>query len=340
MAGNVFGMDLGSYDIKIFNKDENSATTVKDALAIKNRKSVLAVGDTAYEMFEKSPEGIEVVFPMKEGVVSHFYDMQHLMNNIFKENKQSFRSPQYVISVPTDVSEVEKKAFYDLLTQSVARTKSVSVVERSMADAVALGIDTDKVDGVFIVNMGDQATEMSVIASGGIILNKLLKKGGSHMDQHIISGIKGTEDFLIGELTAEKLRRIFGISQTNSEMLVKLPGRNLQQGVPALKELSSEVTYYAVKEVLDEVVQNILSLLDRTPPLILKHISSQGIYICGGVANTVGLEEYLEEQLGLKVHISEEPAMNTVRGLAEIINNKDLHKLTYSMIHGNYRWMR
>lgn len=340
MAGNIFGMDLGSYDIKIYNKDGDSFTTVKDALAIKDRKSVLAVGDTAYEMFEKSPEGIEVVFPMKEGVVSHFYDMQHLMNNIFKNNKQSFRSPNYIISVPTDVSEVEKKAFYDLLTQSVARSKSVSVVERSMADAVGFAIDIDGVDGAFIVNMGDQTTEMSVIASGGIILNKLLKKGGAHMDQHIISGIKGTQEFLIGELTAEKLRKTFGLAHLESQKRVKSSGRNLQQGVPALKELNGDVSYYAIKEVLDEVVQNILSLLDRTPPLILRHIKATGIHICGGVANTVGLKEYLEEMLELSVHISDEPEQNTVRGLSEIINNKELHKLTYSMIHGNYRWMR
>lgn len=341
MAGNIFGIDLGSYHIKIYNKSAHSFTKLKDALAIKNKKTVLATGDKAYEMFEKAPADIEVVFPMKEGVVSHFHDMQHILNNIFKETKPLLLSPQYLITVPTDVTEVEKKAFYDLLTESVAKAKNVSLVERSLADAVGLGINIMNVDGAFIVNFGDQTTEISVVAKGGIILNKLLKIGGHHMDLNIIQIMKAKEEFLIGELSAEFLRKEYGLLVDEQEdKTSKTPGRNLVTGVPKLKELSRPCVYYSIQDVMDEVVSQIGLLLERTPPMIQKHIKSEGIYICGGVANTKGLVEYLEEKLEIPIYKMERPEDVTIQGIATIIKEKELHKLTYSMNYENLRWKR
>lgn len=340
MAGNMYGLDFGSYEIKLYNKKEETFSKVKDALAIKGRSEVLAVGDTAYEMYEKSPSGIEIIFPMKEGVVSRFHDMQHILNNIFKETKTSFFNPNYLIAVPTDVTEVEKKAFYDLLTQSIARSKNVSVVERSIADAVGIGIDIKDEPGAFVINMGAQTTEMSILASDGLVLNKLLKKGAYHMDLEIQNAIKQKEEFYIGQLTAQQLRHHFGMNFDKKRKDLKVTGRNLLTGIPEFREISSDSVEQGINIVLEEILQHIISILERTPPLILKNIKNNGLFVCGGVANTSGIQEYLSNKLGFSVHIVRNPELNTVNGLAEIIKTKELRSLAYTMTNGNYRWMR
>lgn len=340
MAGNTYGLDLGSYEIKLYNQKEDKFSKLKDALAIKDRNSVLAVGDEAFEMYEKAPSGIEIVFPMKEGVVSRFHDMQHIINNIFKETKQSFFGPKYLIAVPTDVTEVEKKAFYDLLTQSIARAKSVSVVERSIADAIGIGIDIKDEPGAFVINMGAQTTEMSVIASDGLVLNKLLKKGAHHMDLEIQHAIRQQEEFYIGQLTAQQLRHHFGMNSTKERKPIRVTGRNLLTGIPEFREIQAEVVDKAIHSVSYEILQNIISILERTPPLILKNIKNNGLFVCGGVAQTPGIQTYLSNELGFSVHIVRNPDTNTVNGLAQIIKTKELRTLAYSMTNGNYRWMR
>ena len=121
---------------------------------MKDKKYIFSVGDEAYEMYEKAPDNIQVVFPMKNGVIAHFDDMQYLLGNLLQTDRQFMRGSEYVIAVPTDVTEVEKKAFYDLVLHSEARAKSVRIVERGLADAIGFGIDVMKEKGVFVANFG------------------------------------------------------------------------------------------------------------------------------------------------------------------------------------------
>ena len=120
MARNIYGLDLGSYEIKVYDKKKDTIWKEKDVIAIADKKEIFAVGDDAYEMYEKAPSNIEVVFPMKEGVISRFNNMQFLLQNLLKKDRQFARGSEYVIAVPTDVTEVEKKAFFDLVIHSTA----------------------------------------------------------------------------------------------------------------------------------------------------------------------------------------------------------------------------
>ena len=176
MARNVYGLDLGTYEIKVFDKRKNEIWCEKNVIAMKDRKYIFSLGDQAYEMYEKSPDNIQVVFPMKNGVIAHFDDMQYLLGNLLKTGRQFVRGSEYVIAVPTDVTEVEKKAFFDLVFHSEARAKSVRIVERGLADALGCGIDIMEEKGAFIANFGGGTTELSVLSSGGIVLNRLVKK--------------------------------------------------------------------------------------------------------------------------------------------------------------------
>ena len=142
MARNVYGLDLGSYEIKVYDKKKDTIWKEKDVIALRNEKEIFAVGDEAFSMYEKAPSNIEVVFPMKEGVISRFHDMQFLLQNLLKKDRQFARGSEYVVAVPTDVTEVEKKAFFDLVIHSTARAKEVNIVERGIADAIGMNLDT------------------------------------------------------------------------------------------------------------------------------------------------------------------------------------------------------
>lgn len=340
MARNVYGLDLGSYEIKVYDKKKDTIWKEKDVIALKDVREIFAVGDDAYEMYEKAPSNIEVVFPMKEGVIAHFNNMQFLLQNLLKKGRQFARGSEYVIAVPTDVTEVQKKAFFDLVIHSTAKAKEVNIVERSIADAVGLNLDVKNTKGVFIVNFGGDTTELSVIAGGGMVMNRLLKIGGSTFDQLVINLVRHSHDFLIGSHTAEVLRKSFGIFTSDAESMLTVAGRDLITGVPMRKAISISLVRAAMKDPLLECVHAINSLLDRTPPEVRKAIHENGIFLTGGVANTAGLETYVQEMVGITTRTALEPDICAVSGLKRIIQSKDLRKLAYSMLDENYRWMR
>ena len=160
MAGKIYGLDLGTYEIKVFDKRNDRIWREKDAIAMKNKKYIFAVGNEAYDIFEKAPTDIRVVFPMKNGVIAHFDDMQYLLGNLLGTERRSVFGAEYVVAVPTDVTEVEKKAFYDLVFHSEAKAKSVRIVEKGLADAVGFGMDVIGEKGIFVANFGGGTTEL------------------------------------------------------------------------------------------------------------------------------------------------------------------------------------
>lgn len=340
MARNVYGLDLGSYEIKVYDKKQDTIWKEKNVIAIANEKEIFAVGDQAYEMYEKAPENIQVVFPMKEGVISRFNDMQYLLQNLLKKERRFARGSEYVIAVPTDVTEVEKKAFFDLVIHSTARAREVNIVERGIADAVGLNLDVRNTKGLFIANFGGETTELSVLAGGGIVLNRLVKVGGVTFDQAVAQLVRYNHDFLIGRLTAEVLRKKFGVFSDGNDACLSVAGRDLITGVPSLREISISLVRAAIKEPLEECIRAINSLLSRTPPEVRRAIYRNGIFLTGGLANLPGLETYIEEVLGIRVRTAIDPDICAVTGLKQIIMSKDLKKLAYSMLDENYRWMR
>ncbi len=341
MSRNVYGLDLGTYEIKVFDKKKDRIWREKNVIAMKDKKYIFSVGDSAYEMYEKAPDNIQVVFPMKGGVIAHFDDMQYLLGNLLKTDRQFMRGSEYVIAVPTDVTEVEKKAFYDLVMHSEAKAKSVRIVERGLADAIGFGIDVMQEQGVFIANFGGGTTELSVLSFGGIVLNRLIKSGGEQFDTAIAGLVRHNRDFLIGRLTAERLRREFGVFEQDTSSALSVCGRDLISGVPAQTEIPISLVRAAMKEPLEESVRAIRAMIDRTPPDVRRGFEKSGICLTGGLANLRGLTTYLEESIGLPVRTVSDPELSPVKGLQKIILNKTYYKkLTYSMLDEDYRWLR
>ncbi len=341
MARNVYGLDLGTYEIKVFDKKKDRIWREKNVIAMKDKRYIFSIGDEAYEMYEKAPDNIQVVFPMKNGVIAHFDDMQYLLGNLLKTDRQFTRGSEYVIAVPTDVTEVEKKAFYDLVLHSEAKAKSVRIVERGLADAIGFGADIMNEKGLFIANFGGGTTELSVLSYGGLVLNRLVKIGGEHFDSAVASLVRHNEEFLIGRLTAERLRREFGVFDEDTGRRFTVFGRDLLTGVPSQMDVRISLVRAAMKEPLEECVRAIRSMIDRTPPDVRRGIEAKGIYLTGGIANLRGLSTYLEESIGLPVTTVPDPELCAVKGLQKIILSKAYYKkLTYSMLDEDYRWLR
>ncbi len=341
MAKNTYGLDLGSYEIKVYDKKKDTIWKAKDVIAIANGREIFAIGDDAYVMYEKTPDNIEVVFPMRGGVISRFNNMQFLLQGLLKGDRQSARGSEYVIAVPTDVTEVEKKAFFDLVIHSTAKAKEVNIVERAIADAVGMDLDVKETKGLLIANFGGETTELSVLAGGGMVFNKLMKIGGVTFDESIVSLVRHSHDFLIGRLTAEALRKRFGVYTGESEdTAVMVAGRDMITGLPVRKPLAMGLVRASLREPLLECVRAILSLIDRTPPEVRAAIHENGIFLTGGIANMPGLETYIEKATGIPTRTSKEPELCTIVGLKKIMMSSDLSKFAYSMLDEKYRWMR
>lgn len=338
MAGNIYGLDLGTYEIKVYDERKDEIWKEKSAIATKNQTEIFAVGDEAYAMYEKAPQNIEVLFPMQGGVIARFYDMQNLLENLLR--KRQFFGSEYVIAIPTDITEVEKRAFYDLVYHSSARAKSVSVVERGIADAIGCKIDVYQTGGVMILNMGGGTMELSVLAYGGIVMNRLLKFGGEQFDQEIINLVRRNRDFLIGRKTAEQLRRTFGIFSEDTKSKMQIAGRNLILGLPQRTDISIGLVRAALKEQMDDCVDAIQTMIQRIPPDVLRELKKNGIYLTGGMANLRGIAEYLKESVGVRVSTVDYPELCSMNGLREIIQDKKRYgRLTYSMLDKGYRWL-
>ncbi len=340
MFGNVYGLDLGTSKIRIYDGRTDSIIKEKNVIAVMNGKEIIAFGDEAYDMFEKAPANIEVVFPMKEGVISRFYDMQDLLAHMLGTQRFFSLGSKYLIAVPTDVTEVEKRAFYDLVLHSVVKASKVGMVERAVADAVGMGLDVIRSPGIFTVNLGAETTEISVVASGGLVLSRILKTGGKNLDLEIISRVRAEKDFLIGRVTAEALRAAFGVGKFGKDECLSVPGRDLITRIPRIADIPASVVTEAVKSRVSQIPDEIQSLLERTPPEALSNIRNNGIYITGGLSLMKGLPELIEERIHMRVNVAPDPEFATVNGLKTIVRSKQLKRLTYSMVRENDRWMK
>lgn len=341
MFRNIYGLDLGTYEIKVFDKKRDYIWKEKNVIARKDKEFLYAAGDEAWVMFEKAPENIEIQFPMQGGAIAQFNDMQCLLETLLKKERPFFGGAEYLVAVPTDVTEVEKKAFYDLVYHSSARAKTVRIAERCIVDAIGFGVNVNRTDGIFVVNMGGGSTEISVLAHGGMVLNRLLKQGGEHLDQAIQNQIRHNMDFLVGRRTAEMLRQDFGIFEDATCTAIHVSGRNLQTGVPEHQDVPVSMVRSAMKEPLKACVSEIKAIFERIPATVRGAIQKNGICLTGGLANLKELSTYIQESTGLPVRTTSRPELCVVEGLRKIIQDKRVYKeMTCSLLNKEYSWLR
>ena len=331
MSNNTFGMDLGTNNIKIYNKNEDSFFIEKNMIAIENKKNLLAYGDSAFDMYEKAPANIHTAYPVCNGVIADIKNMETLVKYfIMDQSKGALKPADFYVAVPTDVTEVEKRAFYDLVKDAGVKARKIMVVEKAVADGLGLGIDVKNSQGVMIVNVGYATTEISILSLGGIVLSKLIKVGGFKFDEAIRNAVRHEYNLIIGEKSAEKIK--INLSEMESGVNSTLVyGRDIVTGLPIEKEIPTQLVDKALEESFATIIDSVKVILERTPPELGADIYRNGIYLTGGASQVSRFATLLHKGTGLKVNITDKPLESVAIGLSKIIKDDNYRSLAYAI---------
>lgn len=331
MTGRVYGVDLGTSVIKIYKKGKGVIVDQKNMIAIENRKRVRAIGDEAYEMYEKAPENVDVAYPIKKGVIAEIAYMEALFNCFLKRVYRGGKAlpSDYIVAIPTDITDVERRAFSDLIESSNARAKSVKMVEKPIVAALGADLDITNAKGVMMVDIGASTTEISVLSLGGIVISKLLPVGGNNLDEAVAANVKKTCNLFIGNRTAEILKKELGCAYPIDGLERKVYGRNVVTGLPQQVAITSQLVFDAIKEYLNSIIDAVKMILEKTPPEIAADIIDSGIYVSGGSARIKDLDVLISRETELEVNICDNPSNSVIKGIGRIIEDPTLTSLAF-----------
>lgn len=331
MANNAFGIDLGTNNIKIYSRSDDSILIEKNMIAIENKNTLFAYGNSAYEMYEKAPGNIHISYPLSNGVIADIKNMETLIRYFIGDLQKGNSKPSdFFIAVPTDVTEVEKRAFYDLIKDSGVKARRIMVVEKAVADGLGLDIDVKNSQGVLMVNVGYETTEISILSLGGIVLSRLIKNGGLKFDEAIRNAVRKEFSLIIGGKTAETVKMSLGELESQGQGAV-VYGRDIVTGLPVEREIPTKLVVECLEESFHSIVDNVKVILERTPPELAADIYRHGIYLTGGASRVSHLAERMATGTGLKVNVTENPETSVVLGLAKIIKDDNYKSVAYAI---------
>jgi rod shape-determining protein MreB len=324
------GIDLGTANTLVYISGKGIVIREPSAVARnKKTKEVLAIGTSAKRMIGKVPMSIEVIRPLKDGVIADFDATAAMLNHYIKKvhqmgsNMPKIPRPHVVIGIPSGVTDVERRAVADAAISSGARR--CDLIEEPMAAAIGAGLLVDSSDGIFIVDIGGGTTEIALISLGGIVLGKSLRVAGDEMDEAIINYVRLKHSVLLGQPTAESIKIGLGSAykmDKNKFMVVR--GRDLENGLPRSIKLSDSEIREALSSVIQEIITEISYILEETPPELISDVMQKGIYLAGGGSLIYGIDKAIEEYTKMPVHIADEPLSCVVRGCGKLLEDKEL----------------
>lgn len=336
--GNLsFGIDLGSNNLKVYCKEGDHILQEKNMVAIENKKNMIAYGDEAYAMYEKAPSSIEVSYPMSYGNIGSINHLEEFIRTFLeKTTKGTLKGAEYVLALPTDVQD---RVFTTLIQDAGLKAKSIQMVDMPVAAGLGLGINVKEAQGVLVVDVGADTTEVSILSLGGIVMSRLIKVGGNQIDEAIISAIRREHNYFIGSKTAEQIKKELAyavIPENAAEEKMNICGRNMVLGLPAMLEINAQFVSEAIKDVLKQIMDTVKVVLERTPPELGVDMIHNGIYLTGGSSQLKNLDLMIHNATGIKVSKDENPEQCVARGLARVINEKEFRSLTFTTKEQEY----
>ncbi|SHE67380.1 rod shape-determining protein MreB [Clostridium fallax] len=328
--GTDMGIDLGTATILVYLKDKGIVLKEPSVVAIdKNTNKVLAVGEDARKMIGRTPGNIVAIRPLKDGVISD-YDMTEKMLKYFIKKgcgKSKISAPRVMVCVPSQATEVEKRAVIDAARNSGAR--DVYLIEEPLAAAVGAGIEISKPSGSMIIDIGGGTTDIAVISLGGIVIRDSVKIAGDMFDEVIIKYVRNKYNLMIGERSAENLKiNVASVVGGLRNVTMPVKGRNLITGLPDIVEISTEEIRKALTDVVSVIAEKVHEVLEQTPPELSADISNKGIVMTGGGALLFGLDKYIEEKTGVKTIVAEETVECVAIGTGKVL--KHFNKLKFN----------
>ncbi|NLL36596.1 MAG: rod shape-determining protein [Fretibacterium sp.] len=322
------GIDLGSTNIVVYEKEKGIVLSEPSTVAVRKLPrgtglEVIAVGREAKAMAGKTPSGVETIWPLQDGVIANFEMTEQLIRYCLRRANggHSFVShPRVVISVPAEVTEVERKAVVDATLGAGA--SEAYVVDEPISAALGVGLPIDKPQGCMIIDVGGGTSEVSVISLGGIVVTSSLRTAGRMMDNAIIAMLRQRYALLIGETTAEEVKNTIGSALPMSpELEMAVKGRDLSDGLPKSDIVSSVEVREALDPIFGGIEDMIKVALEKTPPELAKDIVDQGVVLSGGVALMNGFAERLSRAINTPVIVAEKPIFSVALGVGKILEN-------------------
>ncbi|MBP2019155.1 rod shape-determining protein MreB [Symbiobacterium terraclitae] len=293
----------------------------------RDQKSPLAVGLEAKQMLGRTPGNIVAIRPMKDGVIADF-DTTQTMLKYFIGKAASRRAPfrpRIIISIPSGVTGVERRAVQDAALQAGAR--EAHVIEEPMAAAIGAGLPVEEPTGSMVVDIGGGTTEVAIISLGGLVTAKSIRVAGDELDEAIVQYVKRTYNLLIGERTGEEIKMAIGSAYpTGQEESMEIRGRDLVTGLPRTLRVTSEEIRKALSEPVSTILDAIKITLENTPPELAADIMDRGIVMTGGGALLKGLDLLISKETGMPVHVADEPLLCVVKGCGKCLDNLDILK--------------
>ena len=329
------GIDLGTASVLVYVKNKGIVLNEPAVVAIDtNNGNVLAVGEEARQMLGRTPGSIVAIRPLREGVISD-YEVTEKMLKYFIEKITGGVSmfkmfkPKIMVCVPSGVTEVEKRAVIDATMEAGAR--EVYLIEEPIAAAIGAGIDISRPNGSMVVDVGGGTTDIAVISLGGIVESASIKIAGDTFDEDIIKYMRKNHSMLIGERTAEEIKRNIGSAfPREEEVTMDVRGRNLVSGLPETREITSTEMLSALKDSVVKIADAVHAVLEKTPPELSADISDKGILMTGGGSMLWGLDKLIEKRTGIDAYVAEDAISSVARGTGEALNSiKLMSKSSY-----------
>lgn len=328
---NALGVDFGTDTVKICDKKNRVTVCEKNMIAIRDGGRIVAIGDAAYEMYEKTPANIKASCPMQHGVIAEAKNAETVLLHLLKKNRHFLSGqPAVYIAVPRDISAVEKRAYYNVLN-NVINTRKIFLVDKGIADTVGVGVSMDSPRASMLVNIGAGTTEISIAAGGKILISKTLQIGGQSLDEDIITMVRRMFQLNIGQKTASFLKNRLAYLLEGPVDSHIVCGISTISGLPASAEVSSTAVSAAIGGTVGQITEELRGIVDRLPPQFHNDIMEGGLCLAGGTSLIPNFSDYLRRALGMPISMVREPGLTTLRGIQIIINRPELARCTYSL---------
>ena len=331
MFSSDLAIDLGTANTLVYAKGKGIVVNEPSIVAInKNTGEVEAVGKEAKEMLGRTPGNIVAIKPMKDGVIADFKVTEKMLNYFIQKahNRKMLVHPRIVIGVPSEITQVEKRAVMDSAYR--AKASEVHLVEQAMVAAIGAGLPITEPSGNMVVDIGGGTTDIAVISLSGIVYSRSVRMVGNQMDEAIMNYLKRKYNLLIGERTAEQIKIEIGSAYPlDKPLTMEIKGRNLIEGVPKTITIDDSEIREALSECISTIMNAIRVALERTPPELSADISDRGIVLTGGGALLKNLDKRIREETGLPVSIADDPLASVVLGTGKMLSDfKLLRKIS------------
>jgi rod shape-determining protein MreB len=320
-------IDLGTANTLVVLKEQGVVLNEPSVVAIienKGKKTILAVGDEAKTMLGRTPGNIQAIRPLRDGVIADFIVTEEMIKHFIKKvhKNRTFVSPRILICVPTGSTPVERKAIQDSALAAGARR--VQLIEEPIAAAIGAGLPISEATGSMVVDIGGGTTEIAIMCLGGLVYSKSLRRAGDAMDIALINYMRKEYNLMIGDSTAEKIKKEIGTAIPSNNNTFPVKGRDLRSGTPKEVNITEEDTAEALNEVLKEIVNGIKDALENTPPELSADLVDMGLTLTGGGALLKNIDKRFSKETGLPVYIAEDPIACVAIGTGKALEQEEI----------------